>query len=74
MEDAARLESFLVATNAMHNPPSQPDMVHSLVKSELGIVLPLHISLSRPLQLVADQLEPFVKEVRRRMQATKVPV
>jgi hypothetical protein len=33
--------------------------VHSLLKSDLGAELPLHISLSRPIVLRAEQRQPF---------------
>ncbi|KAL1985699.1 hypothetical protein VTN96DRAFT_7447 [Rasamsonia emersonii] len=33
--------------------------IHSLLQSDLGVQLPLHISLSRPVVLVTEQKQPF---------------
>lgn len=37
----------------------EASQVHSLLKSDLGAELPLHISLSRPIVLRAEQRQPF---------------
>lgn len=39
--------------------------VHSLLQSELGVELPLHISLSRSLALTTDQRRPFLDAIER---------
>ncbi|CAF9932558.1 MAG: poly(U)-specific 3'-to-5' RNA exonuclease [Alectoria fallacina] len=43
----------------------QEHQVHSLLRSELGAELPLHISLSRPITLLTHQREPFVDALTR---------
>lgn len=35
--------------------------IYSLLKSDLGAELPLHISLSRPVMLLTDQRQPFAE-------------
>lgn len=39
--------------------------IHSLLRSELGAELPLHISLSRPIVLLAPQRQPFIDTLTR---------
>ena len=39
--------------------------VHSLLESDLGAVLPLHISLSRSIALSTDQRRPFLDTLER---------
>lgn len=41
------------------NLSSERHQVNSLLNSDLGTALPLHISLSRPLMLVTDERQPF---------------
>lgn len=42
------------------NLSSERHQVNSLLNSDLGTALPLHISLSRPLMLVTDERQPFI--------------
>lgn len=39
--------------------------MHSLLQSDLGVELPLHISLSRSLALTTDQRGPFVDAIEQ---------
>lgn len=48
----------------------QEHQVHSLLKSELGVELPLHISLSRPIVLLAHQRQPFIDSLTRAINKT----
>ena len=42
---------------------SAETQIHSLLKSELGVPLPLHISLSRSLYLQSEEREPFLQSI-----------
>lgn len=42
----------------------------SLLHSELGVQLPLHISLSRPVVLTTDQKQPFLDAFERAIKAS----
>lgn len=38
--------------------------IHSLLQNDLGVALPLHVSLSRPLVLRTEQKEPFLDRLK----------
>lgn len=42
----------------------------SLLHSELGVQLPLHVSLSRPVVLTTDQKKPFIEAVKHAIEAS----
>lgn len=46
--------------------------VHSLLHNELGVSLPLHISLSRPLVLKTEQRTPFLDHLKQAITASGV--
>jgi hypothetical protein len=47
--------------------------IHSLLTSELGVQLPLHISLSRPVVLRTEQRQPFMDMFQMALQESSVP-
>ena len=47
-------------------------MIHSLVESELGAGLPLHISLSAPLMLLTEQRQYFLETVEDRLSNSSI--
>ncbi|RHZ57782.1 HVSL domain-containing protein [Aspergillus thermomutatus] len=47
--------------------------IHSLLRSDLGVQLPLHISLSRPVVLRTEQRQPFMDMFQRALQDSIVP-
>ena len=46
--------------------------VHSLLENELGVSLPLHVSLSRPLSLPTDQKEAYVARLGEAIRTSQV--
>ncbi|KAL2041543.1 hypothetical protein N7G274_005925 [Stereocaulon virgatum] len=56
-ENTKRLDDLLA--NMREDSSLEALQVHSLLKSDLGAELPLHISLSRPIALRAEQRRPF---------------
>jgi hypothetical protein len=47
--------------------------IHSLLRSDLGVQLPLHISLSRPVVLRTEQRQPFMDMFQTALQESTVP-
>jgi hypothetical protein len=47
--------------------------IHSLLTSDLGVQLPLHISLSRPVVLRTEQRQPFMEMFQTALQESSVP-
>ncbi|GFF38943.1 putative U6 snRNA phosphodiesterase [Aspergillus udagawae] len=47
--------------------------IHSLLRSDLGVQLPLHISLSRPVVLRTEQRQPFMDLFQTALQESTVP-
>ncbi|PWY71066.1 hypothetical protein BO94DRAFT_476806 [Aspergillus sclerotioniger CBS 115572] len=47
--------------------------LHSLLHSDLGAQLPLHISLSRPVVLRTEQRQPFLKEFQSALKESPIP-
>ena len=59
-------ESLLKMLDGLSHDQAAPGcrtQVHSLVRSELGETLPLHISLSRPITLATHQRQPFIDRI-----------
>ncbi|OAP63532.1 hypothetical protein AYL99_02759 [Fonsecaea erecta] len=55
--------------------PAQEDSkphVHSFLRSELGVQLPLHISLSAPLVLKTEQRDPFQTHLESRLRQGRI--
>ena len=47
-------------------------VVHTLLRSDLGAELPLHLSLSRPIVLRADQRQAFLQRLTERIENASV--
>ncbi|KAH1940796.1 hypothetical protein KXV59_002260 [Aspergillus fumigatus] len=47
--------------------------IHSLLRSDLGVQFPLHISLSRPVVLRTEQRQPFMDMFQTALQESVVP-
>ena len=47
--------------------------MHSLLRSDLGAQLPLHISLSRPVVLRTEQRQSFMETYQTAIQTSHVP-
>jgi hypothetical protein len=50
----------------------QPPSVHSLLKNDLGVDLPLHVSLSRPLTLKTAHKDDFLNQLKSATTQTSV--
>lgn len=69
-EYSSRLSDVLTDLSNAQTP--QEHQVHSLLRSELGAELPLHISLSRPIVLLTHQRQPFVDTLTRAISKTNI--
>ncbi|KAK4550368.1 hypothetical protein LTR36_003335 [Oleoguttula mirabilis] len=61
----------LIAAQSKARPASRPaedSSVHSLLQNELGVSLPLHVSLSRPLVLKTEQRAAFLDQLKKSIQ------
>ncbi|CAF9910366.1 poly(U)-specific 3'-to-5' RNA exonuclease [Imshaugia aleurites] len=67
-EHSNRLSDLLTDFNNVQTLPEH--QVHSLLRSDLGAELPLHISLSRPVVLLAHQRQPFIDAMTRAISKT----
>lgn len=53
--------------------PNNPThKIHSLLQTDLGVSLPLHVSLSRPLVLKTEQKDHFLRELRQSLTSSGV--
>lgn len=50
----------------------QEEGVHSLLNSDLGAELPLHISLSRPIVLKANQRRGFIDSLTKKIDTSSI--
>ena len=67
--------SRLIATQAAASEAAAPvkqSGVHSLLQNDLGVPLPLHVSLSRPLVLRTEQRSAFLDQLKKSVQASSV--
>lgn len=64
-EESTQLRGLIFEIGHVWN--SEDTQVHSLLTSDLGAELPLHISLSRPIVLLADQRHSFVDDLTSRI-------
>ncbi|KAK5108842.1 hypothetical protein LTR62_007732 [Meristemomyces frigidus] len=72
-EEHRMLASYVVREAGEHGQSSSSDQrVHSLLTNELGVPLPLHVSLSRPLVLKTEQKETFLKQIRYALSTSHV--
>lgn len=60
--ELARLENIL-DERSKEDGSSAKTQIHSLLRSDLGVPLPLHISLSRSLSLQKQEREPFLQSI-----------
>ncbi|KAM0804110.1 U6 snRNA phosphodiesterase Usb1 [Usnea florida] len=67
-ESSSRLNAILTTLSNAQCP--QEHQLHSLLRSGLGAELPLHISLSRPIVLLAHQRQSFVDALTRAISKT----
>lgn len=61
--ELALLADLIVQAQGQSNGHSSP--IHSLLHSDLGAQLPLHISLSRPVILRTEQRSPFTELLQK---------
>ncbi|KAL2854224.1 U6 snRNA phosphodiesterase Usb1 [Aspergillus pseudoustus] len=62
-------EIIVEAENTSHTEESK---IHSLLHSDLGAQLPLHLSLSRPVVLQTEQRKPFLDMFRETLQTSDI--
>lgn len=62
----------LALRDVQHTLEDGVDNVHSLLQNDLGVQLPLHISLSRPLALKTEQKDAFLAELKKAISGTGV--
>lgn len=55
---------MIAAQHADHKVAGDQTKIHSLLQNDLGVSLPLHVSLSRPLVLRTEQKDPFLDRLR----------
>ncbi|KAK5135359.1 hypothetical protein LTR08_005301 [Meristemomyces frigidus] len=70
-----RILADLLTAESKANPSSTTAAntgINSLLQTDLGVPLPLHVSLSRPLVLKTEQRAPFIDQLRNRVQASGV--
>lgn len=72
-KDALALLADLIAQcqDAEHDGQQKPG-IHSLLHSDLGAQLPLHISLSRPVVLRTEQRAPFTETLQKAIQTSHI--
>ncbi|RMY97787.1 hypothetical protein D0862_07897 [Hortaea werneckii] len=63
-EEAQLLAGLITAQHATDKVAGEQGNIHSLLQNDLGVSLPLHISLSRPLVLRTEQKEPFLDRLK----------
>lgn len=59
-------------TSAHDDNSNEVRTVHSLLENDLGVSLPLHISLSRPLSLKTDQKDAFLERLENTIGETSI--
>lgn len=62
----------LVVRDVQHAFENGVENVHSLLQNELGVQLPLHVSLSRPLSLKTEQKDKFLVRLKEATAETAV--
>ncbi|KAI7462887.1 hypothetical protein D0860_07119 [Hortaea werneckii] len=63
-EEAQLLAGLIAAQHADDKVAGDQTKIHSLLQNDLGVSLPLHVSLSRPLVLRTEQKDPFLDRMR----------
>ncbi|KAI6835231.1 hypothetical protein KC367_g4768 [Hortaea werneckii] len=73
-EEAQLLAGLIAAQYAHDKVASEQSKIHSLLQNDLGVSLPLHVSLSRPLVLRTEQKDPFLDRLRNVILASGVHI
>lgn len=68
----ARYEDIYENKKKDSNSKDRKSRIHSLLYSDLGAPLPLHISLSRPVVLRTEQRVPFMEALQTDLQNAHV--
>lgn len=69
-DELSPLENFI--THPGNVPDEKAPVVHSLLHSDLGAQLPLHISLSRPVILRTEQRASFTEALQKAIHESHV--
>lgn len=69
-DELSPLENFI--THSGNVPDEKAPVVHSLLHSDLGAQLPLHISLSRPVILRTEQRASFTEALQKAIHESHV--
>ncbi|KAH6669325.1 U6 snRNA phosphodiesterase Usb1 [Halenospora varia] len=68
-EALSKLTSFMQPELA---PSNNATKIHSFLTSDLGVPLPLHISLSRPIGFVTEQKDEFVTSIVQAIKSSRI--
>lgn len=72
-ENAFLEQEIAIAANELQSNPGAAPHIQSSLRSDVGVRLPLHISLSAPLMLTTENKDKFEAELTNAIQDAKVP-